>query len=87
MCAVVCQRRSYSTFLTLMAWLLTVQDPLLLDSGEREVGRTRAGGEREIVRRFARQTKIDATKADPQMVVINQALSCSSIYEELASDL
>ena len=36
LCAVVCQRRSYSTFLTLMVWLLTAQDLLLLDSGEEE---------------------------------------------------
>lgn len=34
--AVACQRRSYSTFLTLMVWLLTAQDLLLLDSGEEE---------------------------------------------------
>lgn len=37
LCAVVCQRRSYSTFLTLTVWLLTAQDLLLLDSGEEEV--------------------------------------------------
>lgn len=36
LCAVVCQRRSYSTFLTLTVWLLTARDPLLLDSGEEE---------------------------------------------------
>lgn len=33
-----CQRRSYSTFLTLMVWLLTAPDLLLLDSGEEEEG-------------------------------------------------
>lgn len=37
LCAVVCQRRSYSTFLTLMVWLLIAQDLPLLDSGEEEV--------------------------------------------------
>lgn len=34
--AVTCQRRSYSTSLTPTVWLLTAQDPLLLDSGEEE---------------------------------------------------
>lgn len=37
LCAVVCQRRTYSTFLTLMVWLLTAQDLLLLDTGEKKV--------------------------------------------------
>ena len=41
LCGVACQRRSYSTFLTLMVWLLTAQDLLLLDSGEEEEEETK----------------------------------------------
>ena len=53
LCAVTCQRRSYSTFLTLTVWLLTAQDLLLLDSGEEEEEEEEIGGRREGRERFA----------------------------------
>ncbi len=69
LCAVVRQRRSYSTFLTLMVWLLTAQDLLLLDSGEEEV-QEEVAASCLVVKSAGRFRKKYAERETPQRQII-----------------